>query len=90
MAQRVGLRHDEARLCYALDANTVANFDAFSDTIGDYYSYHFSACVANGGALSRTEAAGHAKEILERQYRRRSATPAASAMNASNCSAVPP
>ena len=35
IAQRVGLRHDEARMSYHLPSNTVANFDAFADIIAE-------------------------------------------------------
>ncbi len=71
IAQRVGIPHDEARMRFALQCNTVADFDAFSNAIADYYAYHFRQCVSNGGSLSRAEAAGRAKELLEQEYRRR-------------------
>jgi len=71
IARRIGLRHDEARLRYPLHRNTVGTFDAFSTVIADYYNHHFTQCVSNGGALAPSEAAGRAKELLERQYRRR-------------------
>ena len=71
MAQRIGLKHDEARMNYQLQSNTVADFDAFTDIIADYYNRHFTKCVSGGGTVSRSEAAGRAKEILEKEYRRR-------------------
>jgi len=71
IARQIGLRHDEARMRYALQRNTVASFDEFSATIADYYSYHFAQCISNGGALGHSEAAGRAKEALEEEYRRR-------------------
>jgi hypothetical protein len=55
---------------YPLRSNIVSSFDQFSDIVGDYYNHHFTACVSNGGALSRSQATGRAKEILEREYRR--------------------
>lgn len=70
IATRIGVPHDEARMRYPLRSNTVGSFHEFSDIIGDYYDYHFSACVSRGGSLSQSEAAGRAKEILEREYRR--------------------
>ena len=70
IARNVGMPHDEARMNYSLDKNTVKSFDEFSDVIADYCNYHVSRCVLHGGFLSRTEAAGKAKEILEQQYRR--------------------
>lgn len=71
IAQRVGIPHDEARMRFPLQSNTVGDFDAFSNIIADYYNYHFTQCVSNGGSLSRAEAAGRAKELLEQEYRRR-------------------
>lgn len=70
IAELIGIPHDEARMRYSLRSNTVGSFEEFSDRIGDYYNYHFTTCVSRGGALSRTEAAGRAKEILEQDYRR--------------------
>jgi hypothetical protein len=71
IAQRVGIPHDEARMRYPIDRTTVDSFGQFSDIIADYYAYHFARCVAHGGSLTRTEAAGRAKEILEQEYRHR-------------------
>ena len=72
IAQRIGIANDETRMRYPLRSNTVRSFDEFSNVIGDYYNYHFTSCVSGGGSLSRAEAAGRAKEILEREYRRQS------------------
>ncbi len=71
IAQQVGLPHDEARMRFPLKSNTVSTFDEYSDLLADYYNYHFTQCVSRGGTLPRTEAAGRAKEVLEREYRRR-------------------
>ena len=71
IAQRVGLRHDEARMSYHLQSNTVADFDGFTDIIADYYNHHFARCVSGGGTVSRLEAAGRAKEVLGQDYRQR-------------------
>jgi hypothetical protein len=70
IASDVGIPHDEARMNYSLDKNTVENFEEFTNLIADYHNYHVSQCVVHGGYLSRTEAAGRAKEILEQEYRR--------------------
>ena len=70
LARAIGLAHDEARMRYPLAQNTVDTFDAFTDVIADYHNYHFTRCVSGGGTLSRAEAAGRAKEILEQEYRR--------------------
>ena len=70
IAQQIGIPHDEARLSYRLQRNTVSDFRDFERIIGDYYNHHFTACVAHGGQLSSSEAIGRAKEILEAEYKR--------------------
>ena len=70
LAREVGLRHDEARLRFRLERSTSDTFDEFARTIGDYYNYHFCACVGGGGRLSDTEAQGRAQQLLEREYQR--------------------
>jgi hypothetical protein len=70
IAQQIGIPHDETRMRFALRNNTVRNFEDFSDIIADYYNYHFTSVVARGGRLSRTEAGGKAKQILEQEYKR--------------------
>jgi hypothetical protein len=71
IARQVGLRHDEARMRYPLRHNTVGTFEEFSNVIADYTSYHYAQCISYGGTLAPAEAAGRAKEILDRAYRRR-------------------
>jgi hypothetical protein len=71
IAQRIGIPHDEARMRYSLRSNTVGSFDEFNRIIADYYAKHFTACVSHGGSLPASEAASRAKELLEREYRRR-------------------
>jgi len=71
IAREVDQLHDGARLRYTLPKNTVGTWDEFVNVIADYFSYHFTQCVSRGGRLSRAEAAGRAKEAIERQYRRR-------------------
>jgi hypothetical protein len=70
IARKVAIVHDEARMQYAPKKTTVSDFTEFTDIIADYYNYHFSRCVVRGGTMSRREAAGRAKEILEEEYRR--------------------
>ena len=70
IARNIGIPHDEARMRYSLNSNTVGSFGEFADTIAHYYDYHVGKCVIHGGYLSRAEAAGRAKEILEHEYRR--------------------
>jgi hypothetical protein len=71
IAQRIGIPHDEARMRYSLRSNTIGSFEEFTGLIADYYTKHFTACVSHGGTLSASEAASRAKELLEREYRRR-------------------
>lgn len=71
IAKEISIPHDEARMNFPLKSNTVRDFDEFNNIIGDYYKYHYSTCVARGGSLSSLEARSGAKEILEREYRRR-------------------
>ncbi len=71
IAREVGIPHDEARMAYGLQSNTVESFEEFTDIIADYYNYHFGRCVGHGGNLSRAEAAGRARELLEREARKR-------------------
>jgi hypothetical protein len=70
IATRIGIPHDEARMRYQMNSNTVEDFEEFSRKIGDYFNYHFTSCVSFGGYLSASEAVGRAKEILERENRR--------------------
>jgi hypothetical protein len=70
IARNVGIRHEEVRMNYTFGKNTVESFDEFTEVAADYCNYHISRCVLHGGFLSRTEAAGKAKEILEQEYRR--------------------
>jgi hypothetical protein len=70
IAKNVGIPHDEARMHYSLEKNTVDSFEEFTDVIANYYNYHVSKAVVRGGQLSSTEAAGRAKEIIEQDYRR--------------------
>ncbi len=69
IAKKIGIPHDEARGSYRLATNTVSDIDSFRKIIGDYYNYHFTNCVSNGGFLSATEAQGRAKEVIESNYR---------------------
>lgn len=69
IAKNIGVPHDGARGSYRLATNTVSDIDSFRKIIGDYYNYHFTNCVSNGGFLSATEAQGRAKEIIESSYR---------------------
>jgi hypothetical protein len=71
IASRIGIAHDEVRMQYHLGSNTVGSFNEFSSIITDYYNYHYTSCVSRGGRLPAGEAYGRAKELLEREYRKR-------------------
>jgi len=64
-------QHDDARIQFHLNGNTVPSDRAFDDLIAEYYNHHYTKCVSGGGELSRAEAAGKAKNILEHDYRNR-------------------
>jgi hypothetical protein len=70
IARKVGIPHDETRMQYPLESNTVATFERFGAIIGDYYNYHYTRCISNGGRLTRDQAYGAARTLLERDYRR--------------------
>jgi len=82
IAKKIGIKNDEARMKYRLRSNTISNFDEFSRIIADYYNFHFTKCVSGGGSLSTTEAGGRAKEIIEREYRKRGGDVVAACNNA--------
>ena len=69
IAEFVTRIHDETRMQYPLHSIVVKDDIEFDDIIADYYNYHFTKCISSGGKLSRSEAAGRAKEIIERAYK---------------------
>jgi hypothetical protein len=71
IAQCIGIKHDEARMRYQLNSNTVADYHEFHDHIADYYNHHYTNCICSGGTLPASVAYGHAKELLEKEYRKR-------------------
>ena len=68
--ENITKKHDEARIQYHLRSNTVSDDTEFDDVIADYYNHQFSQCFSSG-ELSRSEAAGRAKEIIAQEYRRK-------------------
>ena len=56
---------------YHLFPLRIANYDEFRDITADYYNYHYTRCVTNGGRFSGGEARSAARTILENEYRRR-------------------
>ena len=71
IAQRIAIRHDEARMQYYLRSNTVADFHQFKAIIADYYNHHYTRCVSHGGMLAPSEAYGRTKELIENEYRKK-------------------
>lgn len=81
IAQRIGIPHDETRMRYPMNRSTVRDFSEFNQIIGQYYNHHFTSCVSRGGSLSSVEASSRAKDILNREYRRRNGGDIKSAFN---------
>jgi hypothetical protein len=69
LARAVGKKHDDARSRYPLGNPAINDYADFERIIGDYYAYHFSACVGAGAKLPDYEAKQRAKQILEEEYR---------------------
>lgn len=70
IAQRIGLIHDEARIRYHRDSNTVQDFDEFKEEIINYSIYHYAKCISHGGQLSRADAYGLGRRFIENAQRR--------------------
>ena len=70
IVEHVTKQHDEARIQYTLKGITVSDDTEFDDVIADYYNHHFTKCISSGG-LTRAEAAGRAKEIINKEYGRK-------------------
>ncbi len=68
VAHQVGAVHDSTRAKHQIEYNTVRSFPDFIDVIADYYNYHFQ-CVYNCGPLSRFDAEGQVKNLVEQIYR---------------------
>lgn len=71
LLDHVTKKHDEARIQFRITSITVQDDIAFDNLISDYYNYHFTKCISNGGTLPRAESAGRAKDIIEKYYRRK-------------------
>lgn len=56
--------HDDIRNQYPRRRLKVYSDEEFDDMIADYYNFHFTRCVSFGGQLTKSEAAGRAKEII--------------------------
>jgi len=71
IVEHITKKHDEARIQYSLNGITVDDDTEFDNVIADFYNYQFTKCISSGGSLSRAEAAGRAKEIITKEYRRK-------------------
>lgn len=69
IAQEVAIYHDIVRVSYPFLPNKLGSFEDFTNTIADYYSYHFSRCWEDGRGPSHSEASRQAIQILEQEYR---------------------
>ena len=81
IARQVAIEHDEARIRYPLSSNTVRDWRDFSETVADYYNHHHTSCIGRGGRLPHTSAYSKAKDLLDREYRRRGGGNMVSAFN---------
>ena len=70
IVEHVTKKHNEARMKYTMNKNTVSDDTEFDDVISDYFNHHYTKCVS-GGTLSRADAAGMAKEIISQEYRKK-------------------
>ena len=70
IAKVIGIPHDEARMGFHLQSNTVGSFEEFTEVLANYYNHHHVACLT-GGKFSLSEAASRAKEIVGQEYRRK-------------------
>jgi len=69
ISRLIGVPHDNARVSFPLASVTVDSWARFEDVIADYYRHH--KCSVCGGAVpSEGECRSHAKELVEREYRR--------------------
>ena len=71
IARQVTNQHDETRMRFHPPSNTVANYDEFSDITANYYNYHYTKCVTNGGRFTGGESRSAARALLENEYRKR-------------------
>jgi predicted metallopeptidase len=71
IARDVGRIHDHARARYQCATLAVNDYREFQRLIGDYYSYHCTACRMAPQPVSAMESQARAKRLLEQAYRRR-------------------
>lgn len=66
IAQRIGIRHDEARLQYDPTCNTVSDNQEFSRVIADYWNHHWSIAIVRGSRMPEFPAMVQAGQVLDR------------------------
>ena len=71
IAQQVGIEHDQARAGYRNYSVTIDTYDEFERIIAGYYMHNYSRCVARGGRVDYSQASGFAKNLIERDYRKK-------------------
>ncbi len=71
IAREVSRAHLDARLSFQPKSSTVRDWPEFETTIGNFYDHIHSRCVSGGGHMPPGKARSRAKEIIEREYRRR-------------------
>lgn len=71
IARNVYEKHDDVRSKYTLESNKVSSEDEFYSIVGDYYNYHYSATITQGGQMREGKATQQATKALERAYRRK-------------------
>jgi hypothetical protein len=64
-------RHDAFRASYGLFKTTVANWKEFDQVIAAYYTAHYRACMGPGAVFPDYLAIETARDIIDREYRRR-------------------
>lgn len=71
IARNVHESHDDVRAKYTLNSNKVTDEDEFYSILGDYYNYHYSTTITQGGRMSDSKATSQAKRALADAYRRK-------------------
>ena len=70
IAQTVTIPIDEERNKYILRSNTATDFHEFDFVATDFYSSLFTS-ISGGGSLPTAVASSRAKEIIEKEYRKK-------------------
>ena len=71
IAQQIGIEHDRTRARYRNYSVTIESYAEFERVITDYYAYHYSKCIARGGRLDQSQASSEAKDVIEKEYRKK-------------------